>query len=80
MITAIESNEEIRDALFPGVGGIKLTGGLPKTHHYYQLAIICFADHVDYKTIFDINPELRQALQTKQRKMWTEKIKNKVAS
>ncbi|KAJ6615675.1 hypothetical protein B0H10DRAFT_2220156 [Mycena sp. CBHHK59/15] len=78
LITAIEDDEEIKDGLFPGVGAIKLSGGKPKTHHYYNLAIKIFGEHTDYKTIFAVNPKLNHTQQSDRRKLWTNKCKNKV--
>ncbi|KAJ7733057.1 hypothetical protein DFH07DRAFT_780716 [Mycena maculata] len=78
LLRAIEGEQEIQDGLFPGVGAIKLSSGKPKTHHYYNLAIKLFAKHPLYQEAFAINPEHPLAQQTKQRKLWTEKIKNKV--
>ncbi|KAJ6614407.1 hypothetical protein B0H10DRAFT_2221284 [Mycena sp. CBHHK59/15] len=79
LITAIEEDEEIQDGLFPGVGGIPQTGGKPKKHHYYKLACILFLDHPDYKEIFQINPKHTAVQLNAQRKLWTEKVKNKLA-
>jgi hypothetical protein len=78
LITAIENDEEIKDGLFPGVGAIKLSGGKPKTHHYYNLAVKIFGEHTDYKTIFAVNPKLNHTQQSDRRKLWTNKCKNKV--
>ncbi|KAJ6543500.1 hypothetical protein B0H10DRAFT_1970371 [Mycena sp. CBHHK59/15] len=39
-ITAIEDDKETLASLFPGVGAIKLSGGKPKTHYFYKLAVI----------------------------------------
>ncbi|KAJ7874284.1 hypothetical protein B0H13DRAFT_2551810 [Mycena leptocephala] len=78
LISAIEEDEEIRDGLFPGVGAIKLSGGKPKTHYYYSLAVKCFAEHEKYKDIFAVDPEQSPATLAKQRKLWTENIKNKI--
>ncbi|KAJ7812894.1 hypothetical protein B0H14DRAFT_3751882 [Mycena olivaceomarginata] len=67
LVTAIESDEATRDSLFPGVGAIKLNGGMPKTHFHYQLAITCFADHPLYEESFEpAGP-----------KFWRGKIKNR---
>ncbi|KAJ6527138.1 hypothetical protein B0H19DRAFT_1335159 [Mycena capillaripes] len=78
MITAIESDEEIRDGLFPGVGAIKRTGGKPKTHFYYKVAVALFAEHPLYTDVFAIDPEQKAALRSQQRKLGIEKIKNKI--
>ncbi|KAJ7168279.1 hypothetical protein C8R43DRAFT_1121446 [Mycena crocata] len=78
LVTAIESSEIIHDSLFPGVGAIKQNGSVPKTHHYYSLVNICFAEHPEYKDVFAIKPDMSTALQATQRKMWTHKIKNKL--
>ncbi|KAJ7460290.1 hypothetical protein FB451DRAFT_1563367 [Mycena latifolia] len=78
LIGGIEDDEEIRDALFPGVGANKLANGKPKTHYFYKLAQNCFAEHPDYMEAFAMNPEYTPAQRTNQRKLWTEKIKNKV--
>lgn len=78
LLTAIESDEQIRDGLFPGSGSTKLTSGKPKTHYYYKLAKICFAEHPEYKEGFAVKPEYSPAMCTHQRKVWTDKIKNKV--
>ncbi|KAF8207691.1 hypothetical protein K438DRAFT_1961959 [Mycena galopus ATCC 62051] len=77
MITAIESNEEIRDGLYPGVGAIKRAGGLPKTHFYYKVAEACFAEHPLYKDVFAIDLDLSLALLAQHRKPWIEKIRNR---
>ncbi|KAJ6602719.1 hypothetical protein DFH09DRAFT_1270577 [Mycena vulgaris] len=78
LITAIESDEDIRDGLFPGAGGIRLSSGKPKTHYYYKLAEICFADHPEYQEAFAVKPEYKAVQITQQRKLWTEKVKNKI--
>jgi hypothetical protein len=78
LISAIESDTDIHDGLFPGVGAIKRSGGTPKTHHYYNLAMICFKDHEIYKDSFGANPEHNEVLLGKQRKLWTEKVGNKI--
>ncbi|KAJ7742914.1 hypothetical protein B0H14DRAFT_3515037 [Mycena olivaceomarginata] len=57
LISAIESDTNIYDGLFPGVGAIKRSGRTPKTHHYYNLA---------------------STMKFKQRKLWTEKVGNKI--
>ncbi|KAJ7660003.1 hypothetical protein B0H17DRAFT_1145135 [Mycena rosella] len=49
LINAIDEDEEIKDGLFPGIGGIKRSGGQPQTHYYSLLAKICFAKHLKYK-------------------------------
>ncbi|KAJ6545773.1 hypothetical protein B0H19DRAFT_1267136 [Mycena capillaripes] len=77
MITAIESDEEIRDGLYPGVGAIKRAGGLPKTHFYYKVAEACFAEHPLYKDAFAIDPDQSPALLAQHRKPWIEKIRNR---
>ncbi|KAF8152752.1 hypothetical protein K438DRAFT_1987764 [Mycena galopus ATCC 62051] len=77
MITAIESNEEIRDGLYPGVGAIKRAGGLPKTHFYYKVAEACFAEHPLYKDAFAIDLDQSPALLAQHRKPWIEKIRNR---
>ncbi|KAF8128457.1 hypothetical protein K438DRAFT_2000279 [Mycena galopus ATCC 62051] len=78
LITAIESDPEMRDGLFPGVGAIKRTGGQPKTHYYYKLATICFDEHEAYKDAFTIDPAQSKRFRSQQRKLWTDKVKNRV--
>lgn len=78
MITAIESDPEMRDGLFPGVGGIKRTSAQPKTHYYYKLATICFAKHQAYKDMFAVDPAESKRFHNQQRKLWTDKVKNRV--
>lgn len=78
MVTAIENNEETRDGLFPGVGAIKRTGGKPKTHYYYKIAVELFAEHPTYKDAFAIDPNESRALKSQHRKLWIEKTKNKI--
>ncbi|KAF8190955.1 hypothetical protein K438DRAFT_1970707 [Mycena galopus ATCC 62051] len=72
LITAIEDSEETRESLFPGIGGIKRGGGLPKTHYYDQLAVTCFEEHPTYEESF------AKAVTPKQKKAWRLKIKNRI--
>lgn len=80
LITAIESDEKVRDSRFPGVGAIKLSGGKPKTYHYWNLALTCFATHELYKDAIAkaTDPTLPKIRRNHLNKLWTEKIKNKV--
>ncbi|KAF8174178.1 hypothetical protein K438DRAFT_2023231 [Mycena galopus ATCC 62051] len=79
LVTAIEDDEEIRDGLFPGVGAIKRKGGKPKTHYYYILAVTCFATHDKYQDAFAMDPESTEAQLAAHRKLWSGKIKNRIA-
>jgi hypothetical protein len=72
LIMAIEDSEETRESLFPGIGGIKQGGGLPKTHYYDQLTVTCFEEHPIYKESF------AKAVTLKQKKAWRLKIKNRI--
>ncbi|KAJ6514143.1 hypothetical protein DFH09DRAFT_1288159 [Mycena vulgaris] len=75
------SDEDIRDGLFPGAGGIRLSSGKPKAHYYYKLAEICFADHPEYhQEVFAVKPEYKAVQITQQRKLWTEKSRIKSKS
>ncbi|KAJ7249492.1 hypothetical protein B0H12DRAFT_1234636 [Mycena haematopus] len=79
LITAIEDDEDTHDGLFPGIGAIKRTGGKPKTHHYYELAKTCFAEHEKYKDAFTTKPNSTVAELAKHRKLWNQKIKNRIS-
>ncbi|KAF6755644.1 hypothetical protein DFP72DRAFT_1067447 [Ephemerocybe angulata] len=55
LITIINENNEIKQGLFPGVGGNLSTqkgGGQPKTHWHWQVALGLFQDHEDYGSSF----------------------------
>jgi hypothetical protein len=78
LIAGIEDDEDIRNGLFPGVGSIGLLHGKPKTHWHYKLAVICFATNPEYQEAFTAKPEYTLAMIAEQRKLWTEKISNKV--
>ncbi|KAF8180768.1 hypothetical protein K438DRAFT_1976587 [Mycena galopus ATCC 62051] len=79
LVTAIEDDEEICDGLFPSVGAIKGKGGKPKTHHYYNLAVRCITEHGKYQDAFAMDPESTEAQLAAYRKLWSGRIKNRVA-
>ncbi|KAJ6534353.1 hypothetical protein B0H19DRAFT_1272073 [Mycena capillaripes] len=72
LITAIESDEQTRDSLFPGIGAIKISGGKPKTHFYWKLAETCFDDHEKYQDAF------AKASVASEKRAWSNKIKNRI--
>lgn len=72
LISAIEDDEKTSAGLFPGVGGIKLSGGKTKAHFYYELAKICFGEHEKYQDAF------ARATKPKQMRAWANKIKNRL--
>ncbi|KAJ6618489.1 hypothetical protein B0H10DRAFT_2217622 [Mycena sp. CBHHK59/15] len=78
LIAGIEDDEDICDGLFPGIGSIGLQHGKPKAHWQHKLAVICFATNPDYQDAFAVKPEYTMAVITEQRKLWTEKISNKL--
>ncbi|KAJ7936779.1 hypothetical protein B0H13DRAFT_1853200 [Mycena leptocephala] len=78
LISAVESDTEIRDALFPGVGAIRRSDGKPKTHYQCLLAVACFADHPTYKEAFAIDPDEKTPVLAKHRELWAEKIMNEI--
>ncbi|KAJ6631919.1 hypothetical protein B0H10DRAFT_1937663 [Mycena sp. CBHHK59/15] len=80
LVSGIESDLEMQDGLFPGVGGIARTAGKAKTHYYYELSKHCFANHPQYKDVFAIDPTQNKKLLAKERKLWTNKIKNRVGT
>lgn len=74
LVTAIESDEDTQNSLFPGIGGVKLSGGKPKTHYYYKLAQTCFGEHERYKEAF------ARATQPAEIAAWCNKIKNRIVA
>ncbi|EIN04728.1 hypothetical protein PUNSTDRAFT_138373 [Punctularia strigosozonata HHB-11173 SS5] len=75
LISAVEDNEDIKQALFPGVGANVSTGrggGKPKTEFQYMVAAEVFGKHDSFKD------EFHAAKTSKEKKLWSDKIKNRI--
>ncbi|RPD52273.1 hypothetical protein L226DRAFT_466837, partial [Lentinus tigrinus ALCF2SS1-7] len=76
LISAVEDNSDIKQALYPSPGGHPSTangGGKAKTDHHAQLAKILFQEHEKYGAAFA--PALTDA---KVLAAWGMKIKNRL--
>lgn len=79
LLSEVEDNREIRQALYPGTGANASTangGGKPKTDFYWQLAVHLFADHEEYEKFF---VEAKQSSLKKHREPWVLKVKNQLS-
>ncbi|TFY83503.1 hypothetical protein EWM64_g522 [Hericium alpestre] len=75
LIAAIEDNPDIKQGLFPGVGGNASSargGGKSKLDWQWEVCKIIFAEHATYKHAF------AQATTPQLRRTWSEKVKNRL--
>ncbi|KAJ7060737.1 hypothetical protein C8F01DRAFT_1253223 [Mycena amicta] len=74
LITAIEDDSLMRDALFPAPGPNKRTGGLPKKTYHQKAAIAIFSTHPQYQDQF------AKATDAAGKEIWSNKIKNRLTA
>ena len=72
LLSAITDERDIKQGLFPPPGANPRTGGRSKATYHWDLCIILFQDHPDYKTAFSL------VLTPKQKQVWANKIKNRL--
>ena len=78
LLGAIGDDKQIKQGLYPGPGAnasTKRGGGLPKAEHHWQLVLLVFGDHADYQ-----DSVARATGDPAQRKIWCQKIKNRLRS
>ena len=81
LISTIMEDRQIKQALFPSPGPNSSSskgGGKPKTEHHYVIAQIMFTDHQKYGDAFRKAEEAEGKEGVKLRRLWGNKIKNRL--